>query len=512
MRAVLALVLLSLTSGICAQESTLGRSIYERNSESVVLLLARDSSGVDVALGSAFWAAPKVLVTNAHVVDAGKIFVKLGPVRLPCTVIAVDHHNDLATLTVDAEVATTPVKLSTTLPKPGDAVFVIGNPEGLEKAISQGIVAGIRKTDGRELIQITAAISHGSSGGPVFDGKGEVIGVTVGMLDAGQNLNFAIPVRFVSDILSNKQATTGRDSQAVLDRLQKAADQMGNLEYAESPDSEYQKSLAAFKNLARVAINEVGNDVEAQLTISALCLWTDNDAAVESARRACIIKQSVEANLALSNALEIQSFGLKDAERSNLLMEAERHARSAVNLTAKNPTYDTFYQLAEVQEDLNELSLSEQNFKKALTLANISNQRAYVYRALVRVCTAEGLTRESEQWFQKLISTGLDTGTDWDRKGDGLAKQRQYREAADAYSRAAVKGYIKDSCYAAANYFFSGADNETLAAARRLHLVQYGKAEYRWHSVRGSLVHCIGAEQTRCVRRSTKSRQRSNGA
>src|ERR1022692_3307580 len=126
MRAFLALVLLSATSGISAQDSTLGRSIYERNSDSVVLLLARDSSGADVALGSAFWAASKVLVTNAHVVDAGKIFVKLGPVRLPCTVIAVDHHNDLATLTVDAEVTAIPVKLSTTSPKPGDAVFVIG--------------------------------------------------------------------------------------------------------------------------------------------------------------------------------------------------------------------------------------------------------------------------------------------------------------------------------------------------------------------------------------------------
>jgi len=112
--AVLAIALLSLTYGICAQESTLGRSIYERNSDSVVLLLARDSSGVDVALGSAFWAAPKVLVTNAHVVEAGKIFAKLGPVRLPCTVVAVDHHNDLATLTVDAEVVAIPVKLSAT--------------------------------------------------------------------------------------------------------------------------------------------------------------------------------------------------------------------------------------------------------------------------------------------------------------------------------------------------------------------------------------------------------------
>ena len=176
----------------------------------------------------------------------GKIFVKLGPVRLPCAVVAVDHYNDLATLTVDAEVTTIPVRLSTTPPKPGDTVFVIGNPEGLEKAISQGIVSGIRKADGRELIQITASISHGSLGGPVFDGKGEVIGVTMGMLDSGQNLNFAIPVRFVSEILSNKQAATGLDSARVLARLQNAVDTLNNFGYSESPDSEYQKSPTRF--------------------------------------------------------------------------------------------------------------------------------------------------------------------------------------------------------------------------------------------------------------------------
>ena len=362
--------------------------------------------------------------------------------------------------------AANPVKLSATPPKPGDAVFVIGNPEGLEKAISQGIVSGIRKVDDKELIQITAAISHGSSGGPVFDGRGEVIGVTVGMLDSGQNLNFAIPVRFVSEILGNKQPATGRDSEAVIGRLQKAADALDNVEYSDSPDSDYQKSLTAFKTLARVAINESGNNVEAQLKISVLCLWTDNDAAVESARRASIIKPSVEAHLALSNALQLQSWYLNDAEKANVLAEAEQNARSAVTLTAKSPTYDTFYQLASVQEDRNELSVSVQNFKKALSLANTSKQRANVYRALVRVCTAEGSTQETEQWFQKLLSTGLDSGTDWDREGDRLAKQRQYKAAADAYSSAAAKGYIKDSCYAGVNYFFSGADDETLAAAR----------------------------------------------
>lgn len=449
-----------------AQESTLGRSIYERNSDSVVLLLARDSSGVDVALGSAFWAAPKVLVTNAHVVEAGKIFAKLGPVRLPCTVVAVDHHNDLATLTVDAEVVAIPVKLSATPPKPGDVVFVIGNPEGLEKAISQGIVSGIRKVDGQEFIQITAAISHGSSGGPVFDGKGEVIGVTVGMLDSGQNLNFAIPVRFVSEILNNKQPATGRDSAMVLARLQNAVDTLSKFEYSTSPDSEYQKSLTAFKTLARNAVNEVGNDANAQLRISELSRWMDADIAVDAARRACTIKPSVEAHLAVAQALQFQSWYLKDAEKANVLAEAEQHARSAVTLTTRSPNYKTFYALADVQEDRSELSASQQSFKKALALANTSEERSDVYRALLRISTAEGSTQEAEQWFQKLSATGLDRALDWESEGSRLYDQHKYKEAGDAYYKAAAKGLIKDSCYAATDYFISGADDASLSAAR----------------------------------------------
>jgi len=81
----------------------------------------------------------------------------------------------------------------------GDLIYVLGSPEGLESTFSQGNISGTRRLDGRSLIQITAPISHGSSGGPVLNSAGEVIGIAVGALRAGQNLNFAIPV---SDLIS----------------------------------------------------------------------------------------------------------------------------------------------------------------------------------------------------------------------------------------------------------------------------------------------------------------------
>jgi Trypsin-like peptidase domain len=74
-------------------------------------------------------------------------------------------------------------------------VLVIGNPEGLQGTVSNGLVAAIR-TD-LDLIQITAPISHGSSGSPVLNEDGRVVGVAVGILKEGQNLNFAIPIKEV---------------------------------------------------------------------------------------------------------------------------------------------------------------------------------------------------------------------------------------------------------------------------------------------------------------------------
>jgi tetratricopeptide (TPR) repeat protein len=163
---------------------------------------------------------------------------------------------------------------------------------------------------------------------------------------------------------------------------------------------------------------------------------------------------------------QFQSWYLNDAEKANVLAEAEQHARSAVTLTTRRPSYKTFYALADVQEDRSELSASQQSFKKALALANTSEERSDVYRALLRTSTAEGSTQEAEQWFQKLSATGLDRALDWENEGSRLYDQHKYKEAGDAYNKAAAKGLLKDSCYAATDYFISGADDASLSAAR----------------------------------------------
>lgn len=151
------------------QDSDMGRRIYAEDAQSVLLLFAQSPSGEFVAQGSGFVIDGGRIVTNAHVANAGKIFLDLGPARVATHVEKIDDINDLAILRVDIQLTVKPLVLSHGTVATGITVYAIGNPEGLEKTISQGVVSGQREVEGRQLLQITAPISHGSSGGADFE-------------------------------------------------------------------------------------------------------------------------------------------------------------------------------------------------------------------------------------------------------------------------------------------------------------------------------------------------------
>jgi serine protease Do len=504
--AILAMLFGVAISPLYPQESQRAPSIYERHSESVVLLLVRDLNGKDVALGSAFWVAPKLLVTNAHIVDAGRIYVQIGPVRLPCSVKATDHKNDLAILSVDVEIDATPLKLSSVVPKPGEPVFVIGNPEGLEKAISQGIVSGIRKFESRDLIQITAPISHGSSGGPVFDAQGDVVGVTVGMLESGQNLNFAIPASLVAELLTDKHTadTKGVAAERITE-LQSACTKIGSLSYSDSADSDYQQTLQSIRSLARLALDGTGNDADSLLRISQLTVWIDTDSSLKAARRACSLRPTVDTHLALVKALQASCILGAESDKSAVFGEAELHASSAVSLSAKSPRYDALYALGDVQEDLGKLLLSEQNLRKALQLAQTNEEKGHASRSLARVSRAEGKNQEAEQFFQKLVNTGTASAYDWSEEGRYLADIRQYRQAGDAYSNSAAGGYSRKRCDAALQYFFAGEEDLTLAASRQCITENTGEERNRHRCLHGPRTFGRSAEWSWPLYRSART-------
>jgi len=102
-----------------------------------------------------------------------------------------------------------PLSLSTTVPEVGERILVYGSPLGLEKTVSDGIISAIREVPGYgKLIQITAPISPGSSGSPVLNMKGEVIGIASFQMIEGQNLNFAIPSERIANLILSKEKET----------------------------------------------------------------------------------------------------------------------------------------------------------------------------------------------------------------------------------------------------------------------------------------------------------------
>lgn len=198
-----ALVLL-LHAIACAQSA---RVIADTTFQSVVLLTMEDSNGRPVSTASGFFVREDLVVTNFHAVREGvQGHVKLVGSRgtyVIAGVASMDQGKDLAVLRVTGTKAPSLRLGSDRDVRVGDRIYAVGNPMGLEGTFSDGIVSAIRNVGARRLLQITAPISPGSSGGPVLNESGLVIGIAVGTFAEGQNLNFAIPVADLGPLLAN---------------------------------------------------------------------------------------------------------------------------------------------------------------------------------------------------------------------------------------------------------------------------------------------------------------------
>ena len=141
-----------------------------------------------------------IIVTNNHVVaDAKEMSVKLqsGEVYRKVYLLSADPTNDLAFIKIEAvDLPTIPLGNSNKV-QVGDAVLLVGAPQGLEQTASDGLISGIRLDDGIKILQTSAAASHGSSGGPLLNRSGEAVGVMSFKVVNGENLNFTIPINYV---------------------------------------------------------------------------------------------------------------------------------------------------------------------------------------------------------------------------------------------------------------------------------------------------------------------------
>jgi hypothetical protein len=184
------------------------REIAARAQKALLVVRSLSADGDTVGSGTGFVVSPDgTFVTNYHVVmGAERLRVELLDGRRFENVrfIAADARHDLAVLQLPGEGHAALALGRDTAALTGDRVYVMGNPLGMSGTFSDGLVSGRRPVQGVGMIQISAPISPGSSGGPVMDDRGQVIGVATLMLMGGQNLNMAVPSRYIAPLLARR--------------------------------------------------------------------------------------------------------------------------------------------------------------------------------------------------------------------------------------------------------------------------------------------------------------------
>lgn len=228
--------------------------IFKENSKAVVVIVAYDEKGAPISQGSGFVVrADGVVVTNYHVIsNAVSIKVKAGDKVLDVEgLIHADNENDLVILKAKGEKLQT-VKIGDSEKVTiGEKVYVISSPKGLENTISDGLLSGIRNiTSDKKILQISAPVSSGSSGSPVFNKDGEVIGIATFLLKEAQNLNFAMPVNLIKNKIGSKKVALLKDA-GIVD-YKKTAEYWFNLGVAYHESGMYKEAIESYKKAIRI--------------------------------------------------------------------------------------------------------------------------------------------------------------------------------------------------------------------------------------------------------------------
>jgi hypothetical protein len=184
------------------------KEIAKKAFPSTVILVMQDNYGNPISLGSGFFVSKDIVATNCHVImNSSKGYIKIvGQERkfLTENITNIDEKHDLVLLKIkDGNFPNLEISKNDSIAV-GEEIFAIGNPKGLEGTFSTGIISGIRESNNIKFLQITAPISPGSSGGPILDKEAKVVGIAVSTFRDGQNLNFAIPVQYLRELLNKE--------------------------------------------------------------------------------------------------------------------------------------------------------------------------------------------------------------------------------------------------------------------------------------------------------------------
>ncbi len=195
-----------------------GDQIVDRVSPAVVLILVSSGDGQVSGIGSGLIVRSDGIVLTANHVVKGmrevQVRLKSGDVYDRVELIAADERRDVAALRIPATGLTVMPMANSSEARPGSSVYVVSNGAGLPWTASSGVLSAVRMADevpgagnGYRLLQFTASLSPGSSGGVLVDAQARALGIVVGSITQGQNINFAVPMDSVAGLASASGGT-----------------------------------------------------------------------------------------------------------------------------------------------------------------------------------------------------------------------------------------------------------------------------------------------------------------
>jgi len=338
--------------------------LVRRIKPSAVAIETFDARGEKLSRGSGFFIDVDRVVTNRHVIEGAyraEVHLNSGHSFQVKNVIAVDAEGDVALLKVDAPLNLVhPLSLDRTSPQEGESVVVIGNPFGLEGSVTNGIVSAVRDIPGfGRIIQITAPISPGSSGSPVVNMHGQVIGVATLQITGGQSVNFAIPSERIAQLGRTAQSDTQQMSLGDLVATSGRNKRARAVEYFRDgltflSKDDCQQALPYFQKATEADAGY--GEAWAQTGFCSEKLGRHADA-IEASRKAVSIRPSPESyfNIGLAN------YYLKQYR------EAEQAYRQAIKLDPYNAA-DAYYALGLNYRDSGQFDEEIQAYKHAVRL------------------------------------------------------------------------------------------------------------------------------------------------
>jgi len=345
-------ILILLLPAVCFAQAD---NVIKEDGKAVVTVIAFDDNNEPIMQGSGFVVrADGAIVTNYHVISNAKyIKVKADGTALDVEgLILEDKKNDLAILKAKAEKLQTVKIADSEKATVGEKVYVMSRSKGTENTISGGILRGIKEiSSGRKMLQISAPISSNSSGSPVFNKDGKVIGVATFLAET-QNLNFATPVNLIKDKVGNKKVLLLKESG--IEDYKKTAQYWTNLGNAYYNSGDYKEAIQSYEKAIRI------NPDDAEAYTNSGCAYAGLDMhekAIES------FKEAVRINPDSADA----HYGLGVSYRALGMIE---DAIESYELAIRNnpDSADAYYHLGDSYVDSGMYKKAIESYKQAIRI------------------------------------------------------------------------------------------------------------------------------------------------